>query len=526
MRPYLVHHYLTDCACRFPEREFLVHEGHRASYGHVTQRAQAWAAYLHAEGLRRGDRVGLLSRNGMFYVEAYYGILMAGGIAVPLNTGLDGRGLAGELDDCGATILVVGHGFGPVVAQAVGVYKGLGAVVGTPDAIEEAGRAGAAVRPASLVDDAAGLPAPDGPLIDLDVASIIYTSGSTGRPRGATLTHRNLCANTRSIVTYLDLTADDRILAVLPFYYVYGKSLLNTHAAAGGTVVIENRFLFPNTALDTLEAERCTGLSGVPSTFAILLNRSNLAERRLTALRYVTQAGGAMSPEHTRRLMEVLPDQQIFVMYGATEGSARLSYLHPDDLPRKVGSIGKAIPNVELWVLREDGGAAGVGEVGEIVARGANIMLGYWNDPEETARVLDADGYHTGDLGRVDDEGFFYVVGRKKDMIKCGAHRISAKEVEEIIEECPLVHESAVIGVPDDLLGEAIVAYVVFREDGAAHVDELQDFLKTRLPVYKVPSEILGVPELPKNESGKIMKQQLRDGAGRAAGGVRVEGRS
>jgi len=455
--------------------------------------------------------VGLLAQNSRFYVEGYYGILKAGGITVPLNTAADGSSLARFLTDCGATMLIAGPRFEKAAVAAV--EAGATPELLMVETLERVPGLPQAVRGLAL-DESCRSEAPDPPrgpsLTDLDVASIVYTSGSTGSPQGATLSHLNLLSNTRSIVDYLGLGPADRVLAILPFYYVYGKSLLNTHAAAGGTVVVENRFLYPNVALDTLEKEQCTGLSGVPSTFAILLNRSNLAERRLEHLRYVTQAGGAMSPELTRRLMTALPGKRIFIMYGATEASARLSYLDPEDLPRKIGSIGKAIPNVELRVLRADGTQAEVGETGEIIARGANIMSGYWRDPEATAQVLDEHGYHTGDLARHDEEGFFYVVGRKKDFIKCGAHRISAKEIEETIVELPEVHEVAVIGVPDETLGEKIKAVVVFREGCQIEMRTLEMALKKKLPAYKVPGEIEVRDDLPKNESGKIMKQALR----------------
>jgi acyl-CoA synthetase (AMP-forming)/AMP-acid ligase II len=340
-------------------------------------------------------------------------------------------------------------------------------------------------------------------------AAIIYTSGSTGKPRGAVLRHENIVANTRSIVSYLDLRADDRVLAVLPFHYVYGKSLLNTHVAVGGAVVVENRFLFPQVALDTLEREQATGFAGVPSSFAILLNRTNLAQRSLPALRYVTQAGGPMAPELTRRLIAALPGKRIFVMYGATEASARLTYVPPDDLPRKIGSVGRAIPGVTLDVLREDGRRAASGEVGEVVARGPNIMEGYWNDPEETARVLDADGYHTGDLGWFDEDGFLWLAGRAREQIKSGAHRIHPKEIEDAILEHPAVHEAAVIGVADETLGEAIHAFVVLRAGVAAEADDLLAHCRAHLPAYKVPKRVLFRDELPKGPTGKVLKRAL-----------------
>lgn len=509
-RPYLVHHFLERAAADRPAADFLVHEGERTTFAEAESGANRIGRALNSAGIRRGDRVGLLCVNSRLYVQAYYGILKAGAIAVPLNTGADGPSLRGFLADCGARALVAGPRTDKLVAQAIAALPVL-EVLFVPDP-SKINPLPAHIRGVALAEAAAAEPAdpPGGSLCDLDVASVIYTSGSTGRPRGATLTHLNLVANTASIVAYLQLTPADRVLDVLPFYYVYGKSLLNTHAAAQASVVIENRFMFPNTALDTLENEGCTGLSGVPSTFAILLNRSNFAERELRHLRYVTQAGGAMNPELTRRLMQVLGDRKLFVMYGATEAGARLSYLDPNDLPRKVGSIGRGIPNVDLTVRREDGTETEVDEVGEIVARGSNIMRGYWGDPEETARVLSEHGYHTGDLGRRDDEGFLWIVGRRKDMIKAGAHRIAAKEIEDAILEFPEVHEVAVIGVPDEILGEAIKAFVVFRDGGDAGLPDLDRFLRKRLPPYKMPQSIETRADLPKNESGKIMKAALR----------------
>jgi long-chain acyl-CoA synthetase len=517
--PYLVHHFLEQSAQRCPEHPFLIHEGVATSYGEVESAANRVARALRSEGLARGDRVGLLAQNSRFYVEMYYGILKAGGIAVPLNTAADGPTLAKFVRSCGSRMLIAGRRFEKVSKAAI--ESGTPLEMLAVEAAQRLPELPPGIRAFSL-DEACAAESPEAPelaLSDLDAASIIYTSGSTGTPQGATLSHLNITSNTRSIVSYLELQPEDRILQILPFYYVYGKSLLNTHALAGATVVIENRFLYPNVALDTLEAEECTGLSGVPSTFAILLNRSNFAERKLPHLRYVTQAGGGMSPELTRRLMKALPDKQIFIMYGATEASARLSYLPPNDLPRKIGSIGKAIPNVELRVLRPDGSETEVDEEGEIVARGSNIMSGYWGDPEGTAEVLDEHGYHTGDLARRDEEGFMFVVGRKKDFIKAGAHRISAKEIEEIILESAEVHEAAVIGVPDEILGEKIRAFVVARDGSEFDPSALERSLKRKLPPYKVPTDIVVRDELPKNESGKIMKQVLREESRPLSGG-------
>lgn len=484
----LVHRFLEESAQRRPESAAIVHGDETLTYGELDARADAWAFGLVEEGVRPGDRVGLLAQNSTLYVAAYYGILKAGGVVVALNAATEADGIVDALGDCDARVVVAGPRFGRVLAAAMPRLPGLRVVT---DASTTRG-----ARPDVATSRDAR-------------AAIIYTSGSTGRPRGAVLRHENIVANTRSIVSYLALGADDRVLAVLPFPYVYGKSLLNTHVAVGGAVIVENRFLFPQVALDTLERERATGFAGVPSSFAILLNRTNLAERSLPALRYVTQAGGPMAPELTRRLIATLPGKRIFVMYGATEASARLTYVPPEDLPRKIGSVGRAIPGVTVEVLREDGSRAASGEVGEVVARGPNIMEGYWNDPEETARVLDGDGYHTGDLGWLDEDGFLWLAGRAREQIKSGAHRIHPKEIEDAILEHASVHEAAVIGVPDETLGEAIHAFVVLREGTAADADELLAHCRAHLPAYKVPKRVLFRGELPKGATGKILKRAL-----------------
>lgn len=502
---------LSRAADARPGEVFVIDGDQRATYGAVEASSNRIARALVAEGVGRGDRVALIGDNSRSYVEAYYGILKAGGVVVSLSVGCDPKTHREILADCGARAVVCG----PKQARTVSgllQFDEIEFVLGPvpPDAGERGAHRTPRIVDPSVVLPAASAEPPQVRVIDLDRAAIVYTSGSTGKPRGAVLRHLNLVANTRSIVAYLGLTAADRVMVVLPFHYVYGKSLLNTHAAVGGSVVIENRFLYPQEALDTLEREEATGFSGVPSTFAILLNKSNLATRRLPSLRYVTQAGGAMAPELTRRLIEALPDKRIYVMYGATEASARLSFLDPADLPRKIGSIGKAIPNVELRVLRDDGSEAAVGEVGEIVARGSNLMEGYWNDPAETAAVLDQHGYHTGDLGTRDEEGFLYVVGRKREMIKSGAHRISPKEIEEALVEHPAVHEAAVVGVPDEILDEEIVAFVILKPGHDEDSTAILGWSRERLPAYKTPSRIWVVADLPRTSAGKLDKPAIR----------------
>ncbi len=513
MTPFLIHHFLETHAQATPEFSACIHENEIVSYGEMERQANRLAHLLQELGVRRGDRVALLLENSSAYIAAYYGVLKCGGVTVAMYATTTAKTLSYILNDCEVGVVLT-------QSKQLALFDTLETqplkrrAIVLLDSDGEAGDAAGKNRSWKIIASPQLAQQPDTPLdlplIDLHLASIIYTSGSTGDPRGATLSHLNVVTNTRSIVSYLGLTAQDRIMVVLPFPYVYGKSLLNTHFAVGATVIIDNRFVFPNVMLKTMQEKAATGFAGVPSTYAILLGKSAVRKMEFPALRYLMQAGGAMAPALIREVMEIFHGKKIFIMYGATEAAARLSYLPPEDLPRKVGSIGKAIPNVELRLIKDGGDEAGPDEVGEIVARGANIMQGYWNQPEETNAVLTAHGFHTGDLGRMDDEGFFYVVGRKRDMIKSAGNRVSAKEIEEIILEHPSILETAVIGVPDQYIGEAICAFVVPKNGAFVIPEEVITFCKTRLPEYKAPRTVMMRESLPKNASGKIMKEELR----------------
>lgn len=505
---YLIHHFLEANAEKQPERIACLHEGRTATYGELEAAANRIANALVQAGVEKGDRVALLLENSAEYIAAYYGILKAGAITVALFSTATERTMKYVMNDCQVKALISRPKMAKMLAPLQKELPHLKLILwlghGKPEPMRNV---------TMLWDDDVDAMPPTRPartIIDLDRASIIYTSGSTGEPRGAVLSHLNIMTNTRSIVSYLKLTADDRIMVVLPFPYVYGKSLLNTHFCAGGSVLLDNRFLFPNAILKTMRDGEATGFSGVPSTFAILLNKSALRRFSFPRLRYVTQAGGAMAPPMIREVMQVFDGKQVFIMYGATEASARLSYLEPAELPGKIGSIGKAIPNVSLRVVREDGSEAGVGESGEIVAMGANIMEGYWGRPEDTAAVLREDGFHTGDLGKRDEDGFLYVVGRKRDMIKSGANRVSAREIEDVLLEHAQIHECAVIGVPDELLGEAIHAFVVPKNGDALSEETIIGFCREQMPEFKVPRKVWFEKVLPKNASGKVMKEELR----------------
>jgi amino acid adenylation domain-containing protein len=503
----LVHRFLEESARLSPESVALIEPNRTTTYDELDRLANRFAhVYLRA-GARRGDRIVVALENGRELVAAYFGALKAGAVAVPLPPGPRNDRLARAIEDCSPVAAVVD---GATASAAIDQHplKTVKHRFVLDEGEVTVGAADISLRTA-LASQSDHTPAVRG--IDLDLAAIIYTSGSTGEPSGVMVTHRNLVANARSIVSYLKLSKHDRVMCVLPFYYVYGLSLLHTHMAVCGTVVIDNRFTFPNVVLQAMREHRVTGFAGVPSTFALLLHRSALARESYPDLRYVTQAGGPMPPARIREWLDRGPDVPFYVMYGATEASARLTYLEPAKLHDKIGSIGRAIPNVEITIFREDGLPAGPGEVGELVARGSNIACGYWNKPEESRERFGPEGYRTGDLGYVDEDGFLFLVGRKHDMIKIGAHRVGAKEIEDVLQDHPAVYEAAVIAAPDEILGEVAVAFVALREGIEAASDVLRGHCARRLPPYKVPARFIFPSELPKIAGvGKIDKVRLR----------------
>lgn len=491
----LVHSLLQQSALSHPDKIVLIQGKERVSYGELAERAGLISQWLLSHDLQIGDRVAILTDQACEYVAAYFGILAAGGIVIGLNTQTSNHTLSTVCDDSGISI-VLSHS----------KFQKFAAVINNQSSVRHF-----EINIRALWED--GKHSKRYPLPKInpeDIAQIIYTSGTTGTPKGVMLRHRNLLANTRSTVEYLELSEHDKIMVVLPFFYSYGNSILLTHIAVGGTLVVNQSFLYPNVILEQMVAEEVTGFSGVPSSFAILLNRSAIRDYSFPQLRYLTQAGAAMSPTLAKNLSEVFPDVEIFIMYGQTEAAPRLSYLKPSKVVDKAGSIGKAIPGVTLEVCRPDGSMVDVGEVGEIVAIGENVMAGYWQRPQETTKVLQNGKLWTGDLARIDEDGFIFIESRKSDMIKSGSHRIGPKEIEDAIMELPSIHEVAVVGHDDEILGEKIVAFVVLKDDSELSEKELFRHCRRSLPAFKVPHEIVFQSELPKTATGKIKKTELK----------------
>jgi long-chain acyl-CoA synthetase len=477
------------------------------SYGELRHAVDAVASFLIRSGAQKGDRVLLLADNSLFWVAAYLGTLRAGCVAVPLASGIGSEDLNFIVGSCAirfgficdklsrAQLLVFPSAFKIVFEKAVKLPDAFG-----PESV-------------SFEDVLASTsPKTSYPAIDeaKDLAGIMFTSGSTSKPRGVMISHRNIIANTASIVECLELTAQDRIMVVLPFYYCFGTSLLHTHLRVGGALVIDPRFMFPDKVLVRMQETRCTGFAGVPSHYQLLLRKSSFKKMHFPALRYVQQAGGKLADPLIRELREALPTTDVIVMYGQTEATARLSYLPASFLDKKLGSIGKGIPGTRLGVVNDDGMPVLPGQVGEIVAEGDNVALGYWEAAAEDSVAFRNGLLYTGDLATVDDDGFIFVVDRSKDILKCGGTRSSCRAVEDVLLEFGDLVEAAVIGVPDDLQGEAVKAFVVPRTKDGSLIERLHAFCVRRLPAHLIPKQIVILDELPKGSGGKILKPALR----------------
>jgi len=499
---------LFTSAEKHPHRPLFIHRGHELTYESAVQQCRAFGRALRELGVLEGDRVALVINNRPEYPLAYYGALCAGATIVPLCPDTRRGTLLRALRHCEARAVVIEPRNTKLLEACQSELPELRAVisVGAPAKVD-LGDAMPHLNIQTLLEG------PDGPpstVSSESLAAIMYTSGTTAQPKGVMLAHRNLLANTRSTVEYLHLNADERLALVLPLFYSYGNSLLHTHIAAGGTLVDVGTVAFPAAVLRGIAQARCTGLSGVPSTFARLVHSKVMGEFDLSSLRYLTQAGGPMTPALTERVLAAFQNAELFVMYGQTEAAPRLTFLAPADLSRKLGSVGKAIPDVTLEVLDAAGKPVDVGAEGELVARGDNIMLGYFKDPEATARALRPEGLRTGDLARVDDEGFITIIGRSSDMIKAGAHRIGPKEIEAVIEKLDGITECAVVGVPDELLGEAIAAFIVRTDGKGPSEKEIMRFCHEHLPRFKLPAHLVFVDTLPRTNTGKLRRSSLK----------------
>jgi long-chain acyl-CoA synthetase len=476
--------------------EAILYRGSAMTYGKLRENVVRVAGALLEQGYQKGDRIGVLSENSPFSIAAYLGIIRAGLTAVPFQTEITVGALSEIVSTTGMRAVFVSNRFRKRVRPW----------------IEELGLS---LLPEHYGDYPLGSGKFAFPEIApaRDLAALMFTSGSTGSPKGVMVTHGNIECNTRDIISYMGLSSQERVMVVLPFHYCFGLSLLHTHLMTGGSVVLNNEFkLFPEVVLMEMQRKECTGLAGVPSTYQILLRRSRFRELAFPHLRWFQQAGGKLPGSCIQEILTSFPKVKYFLMYGQTEATARLSYLPPERLADKLGSIGQGLPSTRLEVLKADGVPVmpGSDETGEIVAAGDNITLGYWNDPLETSKYFRHGKLHTGDIARVDSDGFIFIVEREREMIKSGGNRVSAKEIEDVIAELPEVVEVAVVGAPHELLGEAIKAFVVTTPNARIAPQNVEAHCRRRLPAFKVPEEVLFLPSMIHNSSGKVLKQELK----------------
>jgi long-chain acyl-CoA synthetase len=473
------------------------------TYAELDAAQVAACAGLRAAGVARQDRVALLMRNSPQYVASLYGALAAGAVSVALNPLERAEVLARQIAHCGARVLVADPAH-LEFDKLRGLLADKGVTIVTVPTVDAPGAhaeflaawpAGGDRAPASIAKS--------------DPALLIYTSGTTGRPKAVMLSHANLGSNAHAIVDYLSLGPQDRGFCVLPFHFSYGNSVLTSHLTAGGTLIIEDNLAFPQRSVQRMSNLRATGFAGVPSTFTLLLTRGHFGDFDLSSLRYVTQAGGAMTRAAISRLRQELPKVQVFVMYGQTEATARISFLPPGELDRKLGSVGVAIADTEIQVCDPAGQPLPPGSTGEVRVRGPGIMLGYWQDPLATREVVQDGWLCTGDLGHKDEDGFLFIDGRTVEMIKVGAFRVSPYEVEEAIALLEGVEEVAVGAIPDEVLGQAVKAVVVLRDGAQLDAMAVKAHCRQTLATYKIPKLVEFAAQLPRTMTGKVRRLQL-----------------
>ncbi len=463
------------------------------SYAQLREACACLAHALREAGVAPGDRVGLLGENTPFWVAAYLATMKIGAISVPLPTQDTPEEVQQKIGFVGGEVVCVER---RLLRKFAAAFEE--PILQITDQLLE--------DPRETWWEAAAW---DETELDKD-AALMLTSGTTARPRAVRVTHRNIQANTDSIIAYLELDADERIMAILPFYYCFGTSLLHTHLRVGGSLVAST-MTYPEVVLNQIEEDRCSGLAGVPSTYQSLLRNSTLKKRALPSLKKVQQAGGKLQNVLIAELADALPYAQIYVMYGQTEATARLSYLPPELLDAKMGSIGKGIPGVQLRVVDENGEQVAPGQVGEIYAQGDNISPGYFEDPQDSREKFQDGVLHTGDLATVDDEGFIYVVDRKSDFIKSYGHRVSSQQIEACVLELPEVVAAAAIGVPDLVSGEAIRVFVVPQSKAELNAETVIAHCQQRLAHHMIPKEVVFLKSLPMNAHGKVVKALLRE---------------
>jgi long-chain acyl-CoA synthetase len=485
---------VTDSAARAPERVAIRLGNAELTYAQLDERSARLAALLRERGLQPGDRVGVMLPNVPQFPIAYYGVLRAGGVVVPMNVLLKRREIAFYLEDSGAKILLAWHGFAEEAR----------------DGAADAGSELIEVEPAGFAEllDASE-PAPGlAETAEEDTAVILYTSGTTGKPKGAELTHFNLSRNADiASRTTCEIAEGDVVLGALPLFHSFGQTVgMNASLLVGATLTLVPKF-DPADTLETIQRDKVTHFYGVPTMYGAVLHHPGREDYDTSSLRTCVTGGASMPVEVLRGFEEAL-GCVVLEGYGLSETSPVASSNHPG-MERKPGSIGTPLEEVEMKVFDEDDNEVAQGEIGEIVIRGHNVMKGYWQRPDATAEAMRNGWFHTGDMAKVDEEGYFFIVDRKKDLIIRGGYNVYPREVEEVLYEHPKIREAAVVGIPHDEWGEEIGAAVVCRDGEELEPGEVSEYVKERIAAYKYPRVVWFLEELPKGPTGKILKREI-----------------
>jgi long-chain acyl-CoA synthetase len=513
----LVHEFLEASADLRPDKVALICGRRRLTYAQLDRSANRLAHALGDNGVRRHDRVAVFLEPSVEAIVSVFGALKAGATFVVINPLVKLKKLAYILEDCGAAALVFNSASHPWETRTPGACSSIGFFIDVNPDSKESGSETAGRRLAyrDIMKRQADSRPPSG-TIDIDLASLIYTSGSTGFPKGVMMTHLNMDAASQSIIRYLGNTADDIILSVLPLSFDYGLYQALMAFRFGGTLIQERSFLYPYRTLRLIIQEGVTGFPIVPAMAVSLLSLRNIRGRDFPSLKYFTSTAQAFPIGLLRRLRETFPAVRVFSMYGLTE-CKRVSYLPPEEIDRRPGSVGKAMPNTEAYIVDRRGQRIDrPGVVGELVVRGAHVMQGYWNLPEETRRVLRPGPVpgekilRTGDLFKTDEEGFLYFVSRKDEMIKVAGALVSPREVENALSEIPGIRDAAVVGVEDDLTGEAVKAVVVLEPRSSLTSEDIRRHCSRALENYMVPKWVEVRSELPRSANGKVLRGELK----------------
>jgi long-chain acyl-CoA synthetase len=506
----LLHHTFERTARDNPEKIALVYKDKRLTYQDLDRLATRLGAALQARGVERGDRVAIFLENSPEAVVSFYAALKIGAVFVPINPLTKRDKLLRILSDAEPAALIADSRLGVWDETACDNMKAV-VLCGPPQAL---GPIGNRAHYDQIIGEIASLR--NAGTIDQDLAAIIYTSGSTGDAKGVMLSHLNMVSAGRSIISYLGLQHDDVIVCALPLSFDYGLYQILMGFAVGARVVLEPAFVFPMKVLEAMVREHGTVFPGVPTMFSLLMNLDAVARYPLPHLRIITNTAAALSEQHIRRLIATFPQARLYSMYGLTE-CKRVSYLPPEELERRPTSVGRGMPNEEVYLVDEQGRRLPNGSTGQLVIRGSNVMRGYWRRPEETARKLKPGPLpgewvlHSGDIFRTDEEGYLYFVARSDDIIKSRGEKVSPKEVENALYGIEGVMEAAVVGVPDPLLGQAIKAFVVLKEGYGYSEREIIRQCLARLENFMAPKRVVFVNVLPKTENGKIDKKRLQE---------------